>query len=98
MFVVSLNYIVSLDRIDAHLEEHVAFLDRHFRAGHFLMSGRKNPRTGGVIIATVGDRAVLDRILDEDPFRALGLAEYVLEEFLPTRYQDGLDAWVGPGS
>ena len=30
---------------------HVAFLKKHYASGHFLVSGRKIPRDGGIIIA-----------------------------------------------
>lgn len=91
MFIVSLTYVAPLSEIDAALEEHGAFLSRHFHSGVFLASGPKDPRTGGVILATVSDRKTLDEILDEDPFRRLELARYDVEKFRPTRFRDGLD-------
>jgi hypothetical protein len=51
MFVIELTYKVPLTQIDAMMKEHVAFLDRHYAAGTFLLSGRKLPRDGGIIIA-----------------------------------------------
>ncbi len=90
MFIVSLTYRVPLSEIDAHLSDHRAFLDRHFASGAFLASGPKEPRTGGVILATLADRAALEAILDEDPFRRLGLADYAVEAFQPTRFADAL--------
>lgn len=50
MFIVSLNYVKDLTDIEAHLSDHVAYLDRYYRQGVFLMSGRKQPRTGGIIV------------------------------------------------
>lgn len=46
MFIVSLNYVKDLADIEAHLSDHVAYLDRYYRQGVFLMSWRKQPRTG----------------------------------------------------
>ena len=54
MFVIELTYTASLARIDAHMKAHVAFLTKHYAAGTFLISGRKIPREGGIILA-VGD-------------------------------------------
>lgn len=51
MFIVSLTYHASLEQIDAYLAEHVAFLKEQYAQGHFLASGRKVPRTGGIILA-----------------------------------------------
>ena len=92
MFIVSLTYTVPLADIDAHIEAHRAFLDRHFATGAFLVSGPKEPRAGGIILATVSDRPILDRILDEDPFHKLGLARYDVTAFLITRHDPDLPA------
>ena len=90
MFIVSLTYTAPLAEIDARLAAHRAFLDRHFATGAFLASGPKQPRTGGVILATVADRSTLDQILGEDPFQSLGLARYSVEEFQITRQDERL--------
>lgn len=92
MFIVSLTYKVPLQKINEHLDDHVAFLERHFRTGDFLASGPKVPRTGGVILATVAEREELDAVLEADPFRKADLAEYYVEEFQPTRFRKGIDS------
>lgn len=91
MFVVSLIYTASLAKIDASLEAHVAYLDRHYANGNFLLSGRKLPRTGGVILAAAASRAELYAILAEDPFYKAGLASYESTEFVPSKAMAGLD-------
>ena len=91
MFIVSLHYIVGLDVIDQHLDAHVAYLKRQYAAGNFLASGRKVPRTGGVILASVSSKEKLHSILAEDPFQKAGLAEYSITEFTPSMVADGLE-------
>jgi uncharacterized protein YciI len=90
MYVVSLTYTAPLERIDEALADHVVFLDRHFATGTFLASGRKVPRRGGIILAGGVTREDLDRILDEDPFRRLGLATYEVTEFVASRTRPDL--------
>ena len=51
MFIISLTYTQSLEAIDQHLEAHVAFLKEQYAKGLFIASGRKVPRSGGVILA-----------------------------------------------
>ena len=51
MFIIELTYLAELADIDAHMKAHVAFLDKHYASGHFLVSGRKIPRDGGIIVA-----------------------------------------------
>ena len=45
MFVVELIYKAALADLDAAMPAHVAFLKKHYDAGHFLISGRKVPGT-----------------------------------------------------
>jgi uncharacterized protein YciI len=80
MFIVSLTYHASLDQIDAHLEEHIAFLKEHYAQGTFLASGRKVPRTGGVILATAPSREALESIVQSDPFFVHHLSTYEITE------------------
>ncbi|MGF1431457.1 YciI family protein [Kitasatospora sp. LaBMicrA B282] len=85
MFVVTLTYTAPLDRIDELIPDHVAWLDRYYEAGIFLASGRRVPRTGGVILAQAESAAQLEAVLAEDPFGRAGVAEYQVVEFLPTK-------------
>ncbi|MGN6961556.1 YciI family protein, partial [Neisseria sp. P0016.S002] len=50
MFIVSLEYMKELAAVETYLAEHIAYLERYYQAGVFVMSGRKQPRTGGVIL------------------------------------------------
>ncbi len=99
LFVVDLTYRKPLSEVDAALPAHAAFLDRCYRSGVFLLSGRKEPRTGGVILARAPDRDALADILAGDPFHAAGVAEYAVTEFLPSRAAPSLAALLprGPG-
>jgi uncharacterized protein YciI len=90
VFVVDLSYVADLDRIDAHLDDHREFLQRQYDAGLFLASGRKTPRTGGVILAR-GERSAVEQALAQDPFHVHGLATYSLTEFAPTMTAPGLE-------
>ena len=81
MFVIELIYKSDLSEIDAHMKAHVAFLDKYYAAGKFVVSGRKIPREGGIIIAIGESRAEIERIVAEDPFHRHGLAEFRIIEF-----------------
>jgi len=51
MFVIELIYKAPLEDIDAQMRAHMTFVRKHYAAGTFLISGRKIPRDGGVILA-----------------------------------------------
>ena len=91
MFVVLLTYTKPLDVIDALLEEHVRFLDANYARGVFLASGRREPRTGGVILARAQSRGALETILADDPFSREGAAAYEVIEFIPGKVTPQLD-------
>ena len=93
MFIVSLSYIKPLSEIETHLPAHIDYLDRHYAAGTFLLSGRKEPRTGGVIIMRAGNRAQAEAVIAEDPFYQAGLAEYQITQFIPTKTAADLTAY-----
>ncbi|GAB6262539.1 YciI family protein [Photobacterium sp. 53610] len=90
MFVVSLTYTCALSEVEKHLDAHIAYLEQQYAAGVFLLSGRKEPRTGGVILANAENREALDQVLLADPFRQHGLATYEITEFIPTKTSEAL--------
>jgi uncharacterized protein YciI len=92
MFVIELTYTADLSAIDAHMKEHVAFLNKYYAAGNFLVSGRKIPRDGGIILAVGTSRAQIQTIVEEDPFYTHGLAEFRIIEFRASQRAASLDA------
>jgi uncharacterized protein YciI len=81
VFVIELIYKAPLTEIDAHMRAHMKFLQKYYASGHFLVSGRKVPRDGGVILAVGKDRAEIETIAREDPFFTRGLADFRVIEF-----------------
>ena len=81
IFVIELTYTASLAAIDAHMKAHVAFLKKYYASGHFLVSGRKIPRDGGIILAVGRSREEIAAIIEEDPFHAHGLADFRIIQF-----------------
>jgi uncharacterized protein YciI len=71
--VVSLTYGADLDAIDAAMSEHVDWLSDAYANGLLVASGRKQPRTGGIIIA-IGGRTEVEDLIARDPFVSRGLA------------------------
>ena len=90
MFVIELIYKADPSEIDAHMAEHVAFLEKYYAAGNFLVSGRKIPRDGGIIIAVGKSRQQIERIMKEDPFCEHGLADFRIIEFRASQRADDI--------
>jgi uncharacterized protein YciI len=90
MFVIELVYKATLAEIDAHMAAHVSFLKKYYAAGHFLVSGRKIPRDGGIIVAVAKSREQIEAIVREDPFYERGLADFRIIQFRPSQRADDI--------
>ena len=86
MFIINLNYIVPLDKLDVHMTDHVKFLKKYYQKNVFVASGRKVPRTGGIILAQAPSKDIIEKIIREDPFYIHKLAEFTITEFLTSQY------------
>lgn len=84
MYIINLFYKVPLEKIDHHLADHISYLDQQYNIGNFLVSGKKVPRTGGVIMTKKMKREELLQIIQKDPFKQMGLADYEVTEFTPS--------------
>ena len=90
MFVIELVYKADLREIDAHMGAHVRFLKKYYAAGNFLVSGRKIPRDGGIILAVGESREAIEGIISEDPFHEQGLADFRIIEFRASQRADDI--------
>ena len=90
MFIIDLNYIVPLEQLDKHMTDHVKFLHKYYNQNMFVASGRKVPRTGGIILALANSKDEVERIISEDPFAIHKLAEFKITEFQTSQFHPEL--------
>ena len=95
MFLIELTYKVPLAEIDAHMKTHVVFLKKYYASGQFLVSGRKIPREGGIILALGESRQQIETIMKEDPFCLNGLADFRIVEFRASQRADDMPKRIG---
>jgi uncharacterized protein YciI len=79
-----------LAEIDAHIAAHVIFLKKYYASGNFLVSGRKIPRDGGIILAVGKNRRHIEAIIEEHPFFEHGLADFRIIEFRASQRADDI--------
>ena len=94
MCVVLLAYDAPLEAIDAAMSRHVAWLDAAYAEDLVVASGRRVPRTGGVVVMR-GDRAGVEALVATDPFVAEGLARAEVIAFTASMAAPALAALVG---
>jgi uncharacterized protein YciI len=71
--------------------DHMAWLNEHYEAGRFLVSGRRIPRTGGVIVARGDDADEIEALAASDPFVSTGVATCDIIHFRASQSAPGLD-------
>ncbi len=84
MFIISLTYKTELSEVDRHISDHISYLEKYYATGKFIASGRKVPRTGGIILVNASNKEEVDAIINEDPFKIANVANYDVVEFIPT--------------
>ena len=86
MFIINLTYIEPLEAVEKHLEKHIDFLNQYYTKGLFIASGRKNPRTGGIILMRAKNKEAVQEIITHDPFYQNEIAQYEIIEFEVSKY------------
>ena len=71
--VVLLSYDGAQDAIDALMPDHLAWVTKAYDDGTVLMSGRRTPWTGGVMLVR-GNKDTADALMATSPWIAKGLA------------------------
>ena len=94
MFIILLTYTHGLKKIEEHLVEHLAFLDKYYQQNKFICSGAQNPRAGGVILCNANDKEEVKDIILEDPFNIHEAATYEIIEFSPSMFASDFETFI----
>jgi uncharacterized protein YciI len=94
MFIVSLSYKKDISEVEKFIEPHMQFLVKHYADKKIIFSGRKDPRTGGVILFRNVDKEALTNILKQDPFYQNEIADYDITEVIPTKYDEDFACFI----
>lgn len=94
MFIIELIYKVPLEKIDAHMKAHVTYLKKYYKQKNFVVSGRKIPRDGGIIVATASNKKEIEKIIKQDPFYKHKLADFRIIEFSASQKAEDINELV----
>ena len=95
MFIIDIHYTAPLEEVDKHMEGHVAYLKKYMANNTFLVTGKKEPRTGGILIANAASREDVEKIITEDTFYQHKVAEMTITEFTHARHNALLNSLLG---
>lgn len=85
MFIFNLTYIKPILEVEKRLQAHISYLEENYSRKKFICSGRKVPRTGGVIICNCDTRQEAEQVMEQDPFFKEKIAQYDIIEFVPSK-------------
>jgi uncharacterized protein YciI len=98
MILVLLRYVKPIEEVEALTADHRAFLDQLVREGKLVVSGAREPRTGGVLLTTFESEVEAMKRLVDDPFFENGIAEYEAIRFRPTKHAPQFAAFLPAGA
>lgn len=86
MFLIMINYKQPIEIVDQYVAEHRAYLEQGYKNNCYIVSGPRNPRTGGIIISQLKDRAQVEGLIKQDPFYINDVADFEIIEFMPVKH------------
>ncbi len=98
MYILFINPTRSPEELAPVFPAHSEFLERHCKAGTFILTGGLTARPAGVVLANVNTVEELHAMLAEDPFVREQVAEYEVIEFKPSRYHESLASLITPSA
>lgn len=81
MFVLISRFQKPFEEVNHSFAAHSAWVQRNYESGRFLVSGRREPLVGGIIVARASSEQELREVLSTDPYQQRGLAEYEIFAF-----------------
>ncbi len=81
MYILVSTYTEPTEVVNTRLDAHRAWLVGHYRSGRILVSGRRNPPMGGVIVVRAESAEEVAELLADDPYVRDGLVSYEVIAF-----------------
>lgn len=94
--IIDLKYLKPIEEVDKYLKEHREYLTKQgYEKKLLLVSGRKDPLTGGMIIGSFDSIWDAKEFMKNDPFIINKVAEAKITEFVPVKCDEGLTEVLG---
>lgn len=95
MFLLLITYTQPLPAVERVLEAHRQYLREAPLAREIVMTGRRRPATGGLVLLRTDDRAAVDAFVQQDPYSLEKVARFEVIEFDVAQVAAGLEALRG---
>ena len=97
-FIINLQFTQSFETFGDLVPAHRAFLQEGYDRGLLLMSGPKQDKTGGIIVARAESEQLLREQMNRDPCLTHGLAHHELIPFSAVKIAPLIEDWVTGGN
>ena len=94
MFLIMISYKKPIEIVEQYTVAHRAFLSECYEKDYFVVSGPRNPRTGGILISQLKERQQVEDVIKSDPFFVNEIADYEIIEFIPVKYHKNFLSFV----
>jgi uncharacterized protein YciI len=84
IYVAILTYLRPIEEIEAKLDAHIDWLKQGYAEGAFMASGRRLPRTGGIILCRGRSLEDVEDRLSRDPLHRHRLSSFTVLPFAPS--------------
>lgn len=85
MFIVLLEFSENKANAGSHMQEHIAWVQRGFDDGIFLLAGSLKPDLGGAILADNTSLSDLQTRVNDDPFVTHNIVNVTIHEIAPAK-------------
>jgi uncharacterized protein YciI len=93
MFVIISTYSTAVEQVTPVAPAHGDWVSEGYASGRILVSGRREPPNGGVIVARGDDGDDIDEFMAGDPFVQGGVVDYEVYRFGATDFPRRTEAF-----
>ncbi len=81
LFVIDITYTAPFEAVQKVMAPHMDFVRDCYAMGAFIMSGPKEPRSGGIVIAQAASQPEIEALVARDPFVLAGVVSVAITQF-----------------
>lgn len=94
MLIAISTHKVGPEEREKLFDAHIKFLDGCYKKGILLASGPQSSKKGGVLVAKTKNEDELQALLQQDPFVINNITEYVIIDFIPTKFDPEFERFI----
>lgn len=93
-FLIDIHYTAEPETIQRIRPAHRVFLRTGYDRNILILSGPKEPVTGGIAIARAKSLEEIQSFFQQDPYALENAATHTITEFSPVLYQSFIEDWI----